>query len=356
MSRQPVLNRQTFNFNSYPAAPLKITGGQAELQVNLEYPEASNPRTVRWAKGLYQQSGDNTVFANRLMQYFATENFSYTLTPPVMPAAPVDAFLFEARQGFCAHYASAMALAFRAAGIPARLVSGYQGGDLISAKVMNVYQYDAHAWVEASLDGKTWQQFDPTTMVAASRLLYGFQSAFSNQQQDLPLFSRNRAHNVPALAQLYQFADTINYQWNRWVLGFDGATQQDMFTRLLGNTSMERMTLFMLAVVLFIAGLLAFYFVPRPAPRIKSESLRLYQDAQQEIYKVTGIARHNTSARTYARHVSGHINAAACTALDNFVKVFEAIEYQPGDHTKQRQLLRQHFKQLKKSLRHHPAK
>ena len=354
ISRQPVLNRQTFNFNSYPEAPLKLTGGQRERQINLEYPENANPRTAQWAKTLHEQSGSNTVFASQLMQYFAAQNFAYTLTPPVMSQAPVDAFLFDYRQGFCAHYASAMALAFRAAGIPARLVSGYQGGDLISDNVMNVYQYDAHAWVEASLDGETWQQFDPTAMVAASRLLYGFQSAFSDQQQDLPLFSRNRAHNLPALAQLYQFADTINYQWNRWVLGFDGATQQDMFSRLLGNTSMERMTLFMLAVVLFIAGLLAFYFVPRPAPRIKSESLRLYQEAQQDIYRVTGIARNNASARTYARKVSGHINASAGAALDNFVTVFEAIEYQPGNQVKQRQLLRHHYKQLKQALRNNP--
>lgn len=352
-SRQHIISKQTFNLKSTLNTPLKISDNDIERKINLTFPDTTNLRTLKWAKQLRLQSSDNQDYAQKLMQNFAQQNFVYTLTPPVMRDSPVDAFLFDYQQGFCAHYASAMALAFRAAGIPARLVSGYQGGELIADRVMNVYQYDAHAWVEASIDGQTWQRFDPTAMVAASRLLYGFQNSLSEQQQDLPFFSRNRAHALPALAHLYKLADTLNYQWNRWVLGFDDATQQDMFTRLLGNTSMERMTLYLLAVVLFIAGLLAFYFVPRPPPKIKSESLRLYHQVQAQIFRVTGIARNNESARVYVDTVSSHLNTSARSALAEFVSAFEKVEYQQPNHPANRQQLRFHYRKLKKALRRH---
>lgn len=352
MSRQPILSKQAFSLVSYPRTPQLLSPLAQERQVNLQYPEQTNPRTREWALALRLQSSSNADYIKRLLAYFADSGFRYTLQPAVMRHAPVDAFLFDYQAGFCAHYASAMTLALRIAGIPARVVSGYQGGQLLDEKVLNVFQYDAHAWVEASIDGKHWQRFDPTSVVAASRLLYGFQNAMADQQEDLPLFSRARSHNSAMVAGVYQFMDNINYQWNRWVLGFDGQTQQDFFTRILGHASIERMTLFSLAVVLFIAGLLAFYFMPRPTQRNVKEPLRLYQHAAAKLHRVTGLPRDNLPARVYQQRLNPLLDKADQQALAQFIACFEAVEYQPEHAAKQNLLpLRASYKVLMRSLK-----
>src|SRR4029078_7478890 len=104
------------------------------------------------------------------------EQFFYTLAPPLLEEDPVDTFLFDTRRGFCEHYASAFVVMLRAAGISARVVTAYQGGEINPrGGYMIVRQSDAHAWAEAIVDGH-WQRFDPTAAVAPSRIdggLYG---------------------------------------------------------------------------------------------------------------------------------------------------------------------------------------
>lgn len=137
----------------------------------------TNTQTQLWAKDLRARYPDNEAYAYAIMNFFKENKFEYTLAPSAMPYNPINNFLFTHKAGFCAHYASAMAYAFRLAGIPARVVSSYQGGKQINDTTIDVYQYDAHAWVEAWLDDTGWQTFDPTTQVAPSRICGGFEEA-----------------------------------------------------------------------------------------------------------------------------------------------------------------------------------
>ncbi|MDA0707441.1 MAG: DUF3488 and transglutaminase-like domain-containing protein, partial [Proteobacteria bacterium] len=129
-------------------------------------PDESNPKTRELARQMHAAAGSNAAFVAAVLQKFNNEEFFYTLKPPVLGRDPVDQFLFETRQGFCEHYASAFAVMMRAAGIPARIVLGYQGGELNPVgNYLIVRQADAHAWTEVWLEGVGWSRVDPTAAV-----------------------------------------------------------------------------------------------------------------------------------------------------------------------------------------------
>lgn len=328
---QPVMSKQLFDLRYDASAdkPLSVTG--IDNKLNLQLPVADkNPRAREWAQQLRDRYSDNSALVNAVMRYFSEQTFSYTLTPGAMQQHPIDTFLFERRAGFCAHYASAMAYVLREAGIPARIVSGYQGGEAITQNALSVYQYDAHAWVEAAPDGLTWARFDPTAMVAMSRLQYGFQQSMADQQDELPLFSRARATNSALLGGLFSMIDTVNYQWSRWVLGFDDARQQDMLTNLLGEKTTTKLALFGLAVLLFITGLLALYFIPKPAARHADEIQRLYDSVSARLQKLTGVERAHRSARQYLQLLAPHLDSQSYLLFEQFTGQYEKIRYLPA--------------------------
>ncbi|OOY41966.1 hypothetical protein BOV91_08695 [Solemya velum gill symbiont] len=118
-----------------------------------ELPASGNPRTREWAQRLLDQAGNEVIFVQQMLDYFSREAFFYTLEPPLLGRDSVDEFIFDTRRGFCEHYASSFVFAVRSAGIPARVVAGYQGGDVNPLTgVVSVRQYDAHAWAEVWLE------------------------------------------------------------------------------------------------------------------------------------------------------------------------------------------------------------
>ncbi len=128
----------------------------------------ANPRTLAFARQLREEAGSDRAYIAAVLRRFHDQPFVYTLAPPLLDQDPVDGFLFGTRRGFCEHYAGAFAVLLRAAGIPARVVTGYQGGELNpDGEYMIVRQSDAHAWAEAMLDGE-WKRFDPTAACAIS--------------------------------------------------------------------------------------------------------------------------------------------------------------------------------------------
>ncbi len=137
----------------------------------------------------------------------------------------MDAFLFETRSGFCEHYASAFAVLLRAAGIPARIVTGYQGGEMNPrGGYMIVRQSDAHAWVEAMVGGD-WRRYDPTAAVAPSRIEMGLGGALPTSD-DVPLLARLDVGWFKAIELTW---DAVNYGWRRQIIGFDHKRQHTLW-------------------------------------------------------------------------------------------------------------------------------
>lgn len=185
-----------------------------------------NPRTMDFAQALRRQSANPMEFATKLLYWFRDQPFYYTLQPKLLGNSPVDEFLFDTRSGFCEHYASAMATVFRLASIPARVVTGYQGGEM-NGNYMIVRQSDAHAWVEAWIQG-AWRRFDPTAMVAPERVEQGL-AASLGAGEPVPLLSRGGNHWLSSLQLRW---DAMNYNWKRFVIDFDNQSQTSFWQSL----------------------------------------------------------------------------------------------------------------------------
>lgn len=189
-----------------------------------QLPKGSNPRTVALVEGWRARGLDAEDIIAEALRKFREEPFRYTLTPPRLGADSVDEFLFETRAGFCGHYASAFAVMMRAAGVPARVVTGYQGGELNALTGhYTVRQSDAHAWAEVWLDGRGWTRVDPTAAVAPERIELGAAASADGRL----------ASERFGLVRTLRFAwDALDAYWYGWVIGYGEARQQMLLERL----------------------------------------------------------------------------------------------------------------------------
>ena len=199
-----------------------------EAVENLRLPRTrnqGNPKTLALARELRTEHPDDADYIRTVLARFTSEPFVYTFSPPLLDRDPVDAFLFDTRRGFCEHYASAFAVLLRAAGIPARVVTGYQGGEINPrGGYMIVRQSDAHAWVEALVDGE-WRRYDPTAAVAPPRIEIGLGGALPTSDQ-VPLLARL---DVGWFKGLQLAWDAVNHDWRRHVIGFNYERQRSLW-------------------------------------------------------------------------------------------------------------------------------
>ncbi|MFO1283098.1 MAG: DUF3488 and transglutaminase-like domain-containing protein [Burkholderiales bacterium] len=184
-----------------------------------------NPRAAALARELRASHADDGALVRAALEWFASQPFVYTLTPPLLDRDPVDGFLFDSRRGFCEHYAGAFVALMRAAGVPARVVTGYQGGELNPrGGYLIVRQSDAHAWAEVLVDGY-WTRVDPTATVAPNRIESGLARAVG-ADEPVPLFARLDA----GWLKTAQFVvDAMNHAWRRGVVGFDRDRQRELW-------------------------------------------------------------------------------------------------------------------------------
>ena len=189
----------------------------------LALPAGFDPRTHAWAAELRQRFGRNDMgIVSAALQQFRDGGFSYTLLPAPLGRDAVDDFLFDTREGFCEHYSSSFTVLMRAAGIPARVVTGYQGGAWNTlGRYLLVRNSDAHAWSEVWLDGRGWVRIDPTAAVRPQRVNLGAASAAAGQ---LPWYESG------LLESIRNQWDIVNRMWNQGVIGFDALRQRGLLT------------------------------------------------------------------------------------------------------------------------------
>ena len=231
--RSPVYQKLRYVVGSTGMAVTADLDDEA-LHRYLHLPEGMNPRSVEWASE-FTQDLSAQEFAEKLALHFSSNAYFYTLKPSRYGRNDIDEFLFEGRRGFCAHYASATAFVARAVGIPARVVTGYQGGEWHPDGYLTVRQYDAHAWVEL-WDGERWLVFDPTAAVSPLRIEHGLERAVEEEGTfltDQPL-SPLRFRGIDWLNRLRLEMESLNYYWNRWVLSYDGRRQNEFLRNWLG--------------------------------------------------------------------------------------------------------------------------
>jgi transglutaminase-like putative cysteine protease len=228
LSAEPLWERTSYRARSVTGGRIATPPDPRALATNLRLPPDRNPRAAALAAAWREGGTDDRAFVERALRYFATQPFYYSLDPPPLGAQPVDSFLFDTRKGFCEHYASALAVLLRAAGIPARLVIGYQGAERNPfGDYWIVRQANAHAWVEAWIDD-AWQRVDPTAAVAPERIEQGFAQTLAGSPRVAERLWRSNAY----VNRLVLSWDAVNAAWDRWVLAFGPQMQNEMLLAL----------------------------------------------------------------------------------------------------------------------------
>lgn len=225
LARHPLKRRLRYSLQSRTQFKL-LSITESERLAALELPRGRHPRTLRLAADWRERHRDDTALIEAALLHFNREAFVYTLTPSRLGGDPIDQFLFETREGFCEHYAAAFVTLMRAADLPARVVTGYQGGEFNTVSdYMIVRQRDAHAWAEVYLDGRGWVRVDPTAAVAPERVSLGINTALP--RRDLPLLGAN-ATAIDMWRQFSNVWDALNYNWSQWVLGYTPKRQRQI--------------------------------------------------------------------------------------------------------------------------------
>lgn len=323
---RPVSSKKAFYFRYLPTASISNGIGNFEKQLNLQLSTNGNVKTREWAQSLAAQYNNERAIAQAVMREFSNKGFRYTLSPNAMPTNPIDSFLFEERAGFCAHYAGAMVYALRAAGVPARMVTGYQGGSELSDNVLQIRQYDAHAWVEVLIEDK-WERYDPTSMVAPSRLTYGLETALEEFGESREVSILGEFGNTALFTTLQTWFQQLDYSWSKWVLGFDNAAQTNMLEDIVGALTPDKLRIVYLTAIGIVVVVLTLYFLPnRNKPRL-SPSHRILFNAIALIEKKTGKKRENKSLVTYQSDVAPRLYLEAASAFKEICYRFEKIHY-----------------------------
>jgi len=227
VSLQPVRSRLRYDMVSVADARSEPGERDALLRRALRLPPEGNPRARALAAQWRHDARDAGDVLQRAVEHFQAAGLSYTLEPPLLGANAVDEFLFDSRSGFCEHFSSAFAFLLRAAGVPARVVTGYLGGDPNPVDgILTVRQWDAHAWVEVHLEGRGWLRVDPTAAAIPGRLDFGLARAVP-VGSGLPLFMRPQLEWLRGLRYNWE---ALVHQWNLRVLGYSPERQREFMS------------------------------------------------------------------------------------------------------------------------------
>jgi transglutaminase-like putative cysteine protease len=273
LAKEPVTTRLRYRHRAFLDYRMDLFLTPEERALALALPDNLNPRSRELIAGWRAQGQGDEAMARHALAYFREEPFYYTLRPPPLGRHGVDDFIFETRRGFCEHYAGSFVVLMRMAGIPARVVTGYQGAERnVLGDYWIVRQRDAHAWAEIWLAGRGWVRFDPTAAVAPERVERGIGAALPAAERPVAAWD-NRL-----LRPVLQAWDMVNTQWNRWVIGYDEKRQYDLLSRLnpLLGTLQGMLWALLVGAGVFLA-VIFWSLAPRRARARRDEAAVLYE-------------------------------------------------------------------------------
>ena len=224
LAPSPVRNRMRYEMTSVDA-PEPRGEDRGALRRALRVPVGFNPRAAALANQWRDASASDLEVVTRAIGFLQAGRYQYTLEPPLLGRDSVDEFLFDTKAGFCEHFASSFAFLMRAAGVPARVVTGYQGGELNPIdRIFTVRQMDAHAWTEVWLAGRGWVRVDPTAAAIPGRVESGMARTVP-AGEPVPLLMRRQMEWLQGMRHQW---DALAHKWNVWVLGYNPERQRDL--------------------------------------------------------------------------------------------------------------------------------
>lgn len=242
---QPVT--QQLRYDVLQFAPMRIDPvlSDESRRLNLALPSSGNPQARLLAQQLFAQSDSDPVrYIQAIERWINQTEFRYTLSPPRLNTNRIDEFLFNTKAGFCEHYSSSFTFMLRAAGIPARVVAGYQGGEPSrNGNVWEVRQMDAHAWTEVWLEGQGWVRVDPTAFVAPERVEQGMDAL--TQARGATMFGDGAGAQISyqqyqMLQAIRRLSDQASYYWQRDIVGYDQDSQASSLLKWFNISSITQ--------------------------------------------------------------------------------------------------------------------
>jgi len=269
---------------------------------DLRLPRDRNPRTMQLARELRSAHADDMEFVQAVLAMFRQQPFFYTLNPPKLSDDSVDEFLFDTKRGFCGHYASAFAALARAAGIPARVVTGYQGGTLNPyGDYWILRQSDAHAWNEVWIEGRGWVRIDPTAAIAPQRVERGL-ADIAGTEESLASAWQLRTRWFSGMRLRF---DMVKQLWRERILDFDQDSQRKLLEFLkIPEPDGQKLVMVLAVAMSLVLGWLTWQVRRELERSSKDETVRAYARLCAKL-AAAGIARlPHEGAEAYALRVA----------------------------------------------------
>jgi protein-glutamine gamma-glutamyltransferase len=334
-----VRERRLYTLTSQARYLLQETLPPAQRDYDLMLPRGRNPQTLEQARQWREQGLDDEQVVAAALTMFHGKEFYYTLHPLKFEGRDeIDEFLFHSRRGFCEHYASSFTVLMRAAGIPARVVTGYQGGHRNEiGDYFVVRQSEAHAWSEVWLPGRGWVRVDPTAAVAPQRIERGLGEALAGTDE-LPAYLDPSRSGYRLRYLLEARWDWANEKWNRFVLGYGSDLQSELLSHF-GLVDWSDMILALTGAIALILGILGGLLMRQFTPRRQPDPvLALWLKAQRRLARAGLRQRDGEGPQDFASRVAG-ARPELATAMQRICALYLRQRYlQEPDATAQREL------------------
>ncbi|MDH1476662.1 DUF3488 and transglutaminase-like domain-containing protein [Comamonas thiooxydans] len=345
--------------------PLQLT---PELKRYLQLPAGSNPRTRALGEHLQAElraqpgaGADTDRLIASALQHLKTGGYTYTLEPGVVDSDhTADDFWFDSKEGFCEHIASAFAVLMRSMGVPARIVTGYQGGDRNSVdNYWTVRNSDAHAWTEVWIAGRGWVRVDPTGAVAPSRV-----GQFQRLSAPPGAFASAVGNFVDTgtLEKLRAVWEAVNNRWNQWVINYTQSRQLNLLQSLGFESPSWTDLLRLLACSLSALALLWLIWARATRPQRDGWS-QLMHAARLRLQRAGIASGASDSTRSLSRLVQESwakesASAPLAAALSDWLLDMERLRYAPSSNTEATELksLRRRWLSIRKQRWPYPSR
>ncbi len=288
----------------------------------------ANPRSRALALTLHAAHPQEQDYVRTILAMFRDQPFFYTLTPPQLGRDSIDDFLFVTKRGFCGHYASAFAVLMRAAGIPARVVTGYQGGTYNRfADYWILRQSDAHAWDEIWLEGQGWLRIDPTSMIAPDRVEHGLNDVVSAGGQGMT--SRWQQRGL-WLADTRLRLDALRLLWRQRILGFDEASQEKLLDFLhVPDPDGQKLAIVLAGCLIVGMSWLTWQVRREVEPRPRDPVARAYHRLCKRLTAIGLPRMPHEGAESFGRRVTAR-RPDLGPALTRLCLNYSELKYSPG--------------------------
>jgi len=322
----PASRAISYHLQSYPQHRNLEPLSPAARRLDLQLPPERNPRSIELAHTLRARADSDADYVSAVLDYLRRGGFTYTLEPALLNLDSVDDLLFRTREGFCGHYASAFVMLMRAAGVPARVVTGYLGGTWNRfGGYLEISQSDAHAWAEVWLEPQGWVRVDPTAVVAPGRL--------TEELDELLPGAAGGAHRLlasPWIANAVQAWHGLNAWWQDEFIGFNFAKQLELLERLgLPRHDLQGFALLLAAGASVWLALIAWGLRPRLQRRMGDDLSRSWRALERKMRRAGAPRAAYEGPIAYAERVS-RSRPDLSAALSVLAQRYARLRYGPS--------------------------